>query len=444
MIQQGLHIGLASWINNLREVDEFYCCTAIPESINLSNLENIQNVQDIVNGAEFSKMANFVPKQGELIDRSKKLWREHRRVLSKMEFATEPWNAEDRQQYDVAFSILYNIDRSPSDKRILYDEMKISYDNVKSSGADEVEVQKAWSDWVVQGFKEEVENALLRINRLTNRSSVYQAQNENSSLTEPDGLAFLHQGNTQFAPVYFTPISAVSKETWMEAEVSFNDLDAATSNSPYKSQWKSYRGVRRGKITFKYVVLECLRPWFTQSLYETDDWKLDNNNDIVSAGNGKDGIVPAYVSSAYLCSVESIKVASTINDMYKPTYTKNRLLNSKQKLSSSALRINTKVRSISGVKSKGNSNSILSSKLRPKITLGTGQLAIKYKPLNRGGKLRILTTIDLNKRHLLALQLLDNPNVTINTNTTSNLNYIVGFGCSKIPASPNPNQDYEW
>ena len=459
-------MGIAAWIKELRTVDHFLSCPAVPRAIDLVDLENIQNKQDVNKVADFSNMANFVPVLGEVVDQSKILWREHRDILSDMKFASEPWNQAERLEYSVAMDILYTLDpsghRSPSSKRIMYNEMKVSYEDIKTSGASEMEIRQAWSDWIALGYKLEIENALQTINKLTSRTSVVQVQEESDSLAEPDGMALYHQVNGQFAPVYFTPISAVARETWMEAEVSFGDLSIATSNSPYKEQWNVYGSTKSGRVSFEYVVLDCIRPWFTQSLYASDDWKLGKDNERVSTGNGKNGAIPAYVNSVYLASIKNVAIVPTTRP---PTNNGDRVrgrgrsfpvghtrvLSTIVQSSRNALGVHrTKVLGTPITSVLKNPSSFRSARQTPTVQtriLATPSLSDRFTIMNRGGQLRRLTASDLDARYHLAQQILRQPNQprsNVSADSTPAPAYIVGFGCKKIPYAPNPNPNYNW
>ena len=85
-----------------------------------------------------------------------------------------------------------------------------------------------------------------------------------------------------------------------------DDLDSAVGNSPTSGKWKAYLANRAGEVLFDYIVINCLRPWYTPTLYQADDWKLSTEDTLVSKGNGTEGLLPAYVDAVYLVSVKNV------------------------------------------------------------------------------------------------------------------------------------------
>jgi len=466
MLQTGLHMGIAAWINDMRKFDHFLNCPAIPQALELVDLESIQSMQDIGKVAEFSQMTNYIPRQNQPIDNTKKLWRKHREILQNMNFASEPWDTNERAEYDTAYNTLYDKDSTGfpdlSEKHKWYNDMRSAYEDVRYSEANATEIDQAFSNWAALGFKVEIEDAFETVSRLTLRSSINQAQTEGSSLEEPDGYALNHYGSTYYAPVHFSPLSAVAKETWMEAELSFDDLEKSVIKSSYNNQWKGFRANRSGKVKFSYVMLECSRPWFSDSIYASDDWKLDDPS-LVSSGNGSDGLVPAYVNIVYLVSVKELKI--TAKPKPKPrSKPRNRIgrtlaasVATRQKLEAPkprVLGVKTKMiakkgfgtsKSLNPDTRKSTSKAVLLAKAKSRLMLTTLP-AVTYSVLQNGGILRKISRADIDNRIRVTNLRINNqrPNESENQNTESYPTYVVGFGCKKLPLSPVPNSNYEW
>ena len=166
--------------------------------------------------------------------------------------------------------------------------MENAYQDLQDGGGSPAEVAQAMANWMVLGFKQAVEDALEVITRLSSRSSRNLAQNERASL-EPVRLPV--RGELSFAPTYFAPISALARETWMEAKVPFEDLDHMVGNDPTSGKWKAYLANRVGEVVFNFIVLRCLRPWYTPALYRADDWRFSGRETLVSKGNGREGLL---------------------------------------------------------------------------------------------------------------------------------------------------------
>ena len=455
MMQDGLHVGLAAWINEQRNSGSFPVYPASPIATELVDLESIKNVTDLTKAAEFARLVNFVPRQGQVADAfssSTVLWEIHRDILGRMDFATEPWTIAEKAQYQAARDILYTTDAAgrlaPSDKLSLYAEMKNAYEDLEQSGGSEAELNQALADWMVRGHKQIIEDALETIVRLSRRSSRNQAENE-KALLEPARLPIRGDGLT-FGPTYFAPISAIARETWMEAKVSFNDLDGAVGNSPASGKWKAYLANRAGEVVFDYVVISCLRPWYTPTLYQADDWKLNIENTLVSKGNGTEGLLPAYVDAVYLVSVKNVTIKPIPQ---QPISTRPNLggilatglvvaqpfqLHSQPKTLGAA----GPRKGVVATKAINRSSEPMSSRLTDSVLTST-PTERRFSAL-RSGAVRRLTAIDLTQRYIVAQAFLagelwsnlpkpDEPKI-----------YVAGFGCVKVPLAPNPNVNYTW
>ncbi len=443
----GLHYGLAAWINGLRPTDDFVNCPTLPTAIDLVDLESIQNMDDLAKAADFARLTNFIPRQSGPIDTATNLWQTHYEVLKDMEFATRPWDGEDRAAYNAAFDLLYLTDelgfRTRSEQLVLYDEYKRALQDAETSGGTPSELHQAVTDWIALGHKLEIEAAMATMNRLTLRSSLTLAENEKNSLEAPDGIAFRHQSDRHFAPVYFSPISAVAKETWMEANVKLSDMDVAAGKTHYAGPWRGYRSKKEATVTFKYTVLDCSRSWFSTELYQADDWKLDEDHGLAAAGDGKNGKLPAYVHSVYLASVENVKVEKIRLRNPKPTG-KIRLVEQRVAYA--------KLNSLQGHK-------LRSAKIRRGAARYTSKAIVASKPvlqvartaefakLSVGGHLQQLTAVARQNRFTITAQLLRGrglPVVQPTGRTTNHPTYVVGYGCRRLPKAPDPNPHYEW
>lgn len=464
-MQKGLHIGLAAWINEQEKNDHFFVCPSTPQPINLVNLEGIQDVHDLAQAAEFARLTNFIPRQGraaDIYDASSILWRTHRNVLARMDFASEPWTSTEQAAYEAAKKILYIIeaDQLPklSNKYILYLEMKNIYQDLVSSEGSPEDIQLALSNWMVIGHKQEVENALETISRLSHRSSILNAENTKFALSEdPPGHGLRLFGDLPFAPVYFAPISAINRATWMEAKISFDDIDQIMKSNPLKNQWRAFRTNRSGEIRFDYIALKCIRPWFDPLIYQADDWRYDDEGVSVSKGNGVDGLLPAYVSTIYLAGLKELNTNSEPKREYTPPNTSvisnqinianiNNAFRAKnigdQFVPSSGVVNRSANKTLSLNRSSVNRFRLISNQVsRPQIQLNE----LRYNKLN-AGYIRQLTTRDSNLRISIAQAILgqrtntpQQDNEPINTSV-----FVAGFGCEKIPFAPNPNPTYTW
>ena len=410
-----------------------------------------------------------------------------------MDHATEPWTRTDRATYQAAREVLFTADASgrlaPSMKRVRYDEYRLAYQDLQRSyqemqiaGASSKEelqdmaadVQRALADWMVAGYKNEVEDALQVINTLGARSSLTQSQNEAALLDEEaHGPGLQAFNDLLFASTYFAPISAIARETWMQAKVSFVDLDMAVGNSPPNNQWKAYLANRMGEVTFDYVVLHCIRPWFTPALYQRDDWRLQPEGTIASRGNGSEGLIPAYVESVCLAAVKNVTNAPTppirplpdriaidrADERLQPVVVRKPLAvtGASWQGASKAMDVRTAV-SLRGV-SESDPHTMMRAR-EPSVTRlpplqieGLPQrprLEGGWEPsvtvATRSGNVRKLSRVDLDLRHAV-LEAYQEGRVWTSATQPEPAPpqiFVVGFGCEKIPLAPNPNVNYRW
>lgn len=446
MMQDGLHIGLAAWINQLRNTGSFAAYPALPIETALVDLATIQSVQDLARAAEFARLVNFVPRQGQVaapFGDAGLLWRVHRDLLGQMDFATAPWTATELAEYRAARDILYTTDAAglpgPSPRHLLYVELRNAYQDLVNSGGQPEEIAQALADWLVLGHKQAIEDAFEVIARLSRRSSRTRAQAEHLALNEdPPGVGLRQHDDLPFAPTYFAPLSAIARHTWMEARVSFADLEQAVgTTAPESGWWRAFRANRAGEVHFDYAALTCIRPWFSPALYGADDWKFANGA-AASAGNGTDGPLPAYVDTVYLASVRNVTIApKPSRPQIDPHVLPRAVILDPHPAVLAKLPRPTKA--------------IVSPALQTATLPAPRLLATAVVPAHftasRLGNLERVSKFKRDQRLLVAQASLNQiawipPDTPATPPPTAT--YVVGFGCEKLPFAPNPNPHYQW
>jgi hypothetical protein len=454
-MQDGLHIGVAAWIHSQRNIGSFPVYPAMPMETRLTDLESVQNLGDLAKAAEFARLVSFVPRKGQIasaFSESEILWRVHRDILARMDHAATPWTNAEQKLYEAARAVLYTDDFGLTPKYLLYREYGEAYQAVSRGGGSPSDIAQALSDWVILGSKHEVENALEDIVRLTSRSSRDSAQNEALSLNlYPPGVGLRYYGEMEFAPTYFAPISALASETWLEATVSFSDLTLTVGDGPHRGKWNAFVGNRHGTVSFRYVVVSCIRPWWTPALYRADDWRLTGSNAVVSQGNGSVGLLPAYVNAVYLVSINHMTIQSApaapkpVPILPRPLPLDLIRLEAERKppgigtLLASGPRLGVATRAMpSAVPTVVASTTALAvnrvAGTTPTATLDTLKV----------GKLRTLTRADLSLRYEFVRRYLAQPERRFTPTGPSAQVYVAGFGCEEIPLAPNPNVNYQW
>ncbi len=256
-----------------------------------------------------------------------------------------------------------------------------------------------------------------------------------------------------FAATYFAPLSALSRQTWMAAKVSFHDLDRAVGQGPIRGAWKTYLGSRTGEVSFDYAVVHCLRPWYTPALYQADDWKITPDGSIVSKGNGTDGELVAWVDAVYLVSVTDITIRPMPRPKPEPRLPTRVLVN--PRLASSAeIRLERPVVRSKSIDVAGpRLGVVIGTKAPPSgptsarvagTVLSSDAANARFTALSSGA-VRRLTAIDMSQRYAVALSYLRKRRPTeVSLPPEDTSIYVTGFGCTKIPFAPNPNPNYDW
>jgi hypothetical protein len=445
-VQEGLHIGVAAWVNAQRGSDAFATWPAMPLPTELTVLETVQTMADLARAAEFARMVNFTPRKGlyaEPFTGKSPLWETHRRLLGRMLFAIRPWTAEEDAQFSAARAKLYvegaNGFPTMTPAFKLYDELRIAYDALVAAGAGSAELAAAHAAWTLSGHKVEIEAALATVNRLARRSSVVEAEAERLAL-EPDRLLSTVDGS--YAATTFSPLSAVREDAWLRAEATFDELDQAVGDAEPRGKWTAWRAARTGSLRFAYTVLDLHRPWFTQTLYEADDWRFGDQS-VAAKGDGVGGEIPAYVRSVYVARVEDVRndpIPQSETGATPPWQTLGPEL------------------SVSYVAREG--VAMMAGRRAPLMEPATVSPVVRRGPVlatrapgwaareARFGRLERITLADVTDRISLANDVLAgepsaSPDIADGEPARSPP-YVVGFGCAALPVSPLPNPSYLW
>jgi hypothetical protein len=448
-MHDGLHVGLAAWVGEQRVEDDFVVWPALPLPAELDGIEKVATMADLARSAEFAQLVNFVPRNGTYatpFDAAERLWVVHRELLQQMAFAVRTWTASENAEWNAAVGRLYETG-GPEGPRMTreyrrYEECRVAYSDLQASGAKPEELTQAFAEWVVNG-KLEIELALATVNRLARRSTAPQAA-EQQTLLDPAFLASTSDGT--YAATEFAPLSATRPETWLATKVTFDNLERAIGSRGPREKWSAWRSTRSGTVGFRFVALDLRRSWFSHGIYEADDWRL--SGEPVSSGDGIHGQLPAYVSSVYLVIVDEVRVdpRPKIDPHSPPIFVPPHLPSQRRfggqpaeprLLAAPAL---TAARSfitsphprqgvvLAGTSVPPDSRAILTSPVyRPNLLVAANQ------------PVRVVLAERLALAEMIATQggstVAPRPAVAA---------FVVGFGCTTLPASPNPNPSYQW
>jgi hypothetical protein len=458
-MHDGLHIGLAAWIDAQQAPGGFPAWPASPTAFKVANLETVQTMADLIGAAEFAHMVNFRPRKGQyagVFADPQVLWGTHRDLLGRMVFAVRAWSTAENDEWEAARGVLY--EAGPGGFPVMtaafrfYDELRLAYEELVAGGAGPADLAAAQAAWLTMGDKTRIEAALATMLRLARRSSLSQAENERVGL-EPELLAATPDGS--YAPTAFSPVSAVREDTWLTAEATFAELDQAVGTAEPRAKWTAWRAARVGSVRFRYAVLQVRRAWFTAALYEADDWRFAEPGE-VSSGDGVHGELPAYVQRVYVVRVEALKVQSAVPPRGEPELA--------VPLRSRPLRTALEPRALARDPGADVATQrpaardpagpgdmvVLDPVVRPVALATTREPALMARAAVFGRVQRVALP-EFAQRLSIAHAVLEGgarpepgePRPP-DPPAADPEPYVVGFGCSKVPTAPIPNPDYQW
>lgn len=374
-----------------------------------------------------------------------------------MELASTARSTEDQATYVAAQAKLF-IEHDgrmlPTPEYELYLEYRRLYHDLRDTEASATDLSLAMTDWSTLGHKATIESALAQILRIESKPTTsHRIMDERDALqVRLDSMA-----DPVFAETFYAPASAASPEDWLEARVTFEDLERSIATTGPWQEWRNWRAGRSGSVTFRYATLDIFRPWFTSALYSGDDWRMGDAS-VVSTGDGITGQLPAFADSVMIARVDRIDYGTTgkpptphtptsRTTIFRRTVTPTTTPARKGLSISQAPRRGVVALPVAGRTWLSNTLSPTTGFARPGLTTGTTLPAIQ----------RPLRTISLQSRMQLATSLIDNRKLNIEDRLTRLIKpqrsqqadadetiYVVGFGCTKIPAAPSPNPNHSW
>ena len=406
--------------------------------------------EDEFRQAELVRIANLVPKKGKIAEPfgpGAPLWEQMLDVLDRMVFARRALTDPEAATLESARKVLY-LDGGTgglSPRFRAYLEMRSVVQTLQESGAA-VEVQQAaLTDWLTLGFKNEIEQALADVIRLAARSSVVEAMSCRAQL---DDSRLLSAGDITYAPTSFYPMSAASSQTWAIAEVPLDELSSCAART-FPSSSVTFGSASLARCRFAFSMIETVRPWPFAQLLSRDDWKLFTGEN-ASLGDGVHGTIPAYVQTLYAASVIGLSATPTPSPRIPADQLQLALPRGGTPLRITALPRIAKRSDVSlggDIADGVRAGQIAVRDPSPLASLGTVQrprdmaLVRRFQiPLNRSEWLARLDNLQSGRPVLHG----DEPGGgTAPIDLASGAN-IVGFGCVVVPASPQPNEQYQW
>lgn len=286
--------------------------------------QNLQNLQ------EFSTLVNLIPSNETWVPgESKFLWETYAQILKEANFATSTRTPQEEIEYQKALSFL----RTANQEGIWEDSVPVkTYKQYKDAylvaqqaylaakmtaecltNPDE---QKKWRDvdeihhrenldtlqaqWVIAGYKNEVENAQNTVMNLGARSPIQTWNNwQNHFNTDIDSQTAATNNFTYF-PSFFAPSNALQEGAWKPFKLSEEEITSIINEVPLeqRSQFSSDGKTKIKSISFEFSSATIIRPWFTSDIFRARFWRFPDTNKFVSDGcNPPTGSCPAYVAA---------------------------------------------------------------------------------------------------------------------------------------------------
>ncbi|ONH61767.1 hypothetical protein CcI49_06310 [Frankia sp. CcI49] len=412
-------------------------------------------------------MANLVPRKGKIAEPfgpSAPLWERVLGVIDRMVFAARALTDAEAAALDAAQKVLYVDDgangRRPSSRFTYYLEMRSVVQDLQNSGAAVEVLQAALTDWIVLGFKSEVEQAIADVSRLSSRSSVVDAMSCRAQLDE---TMLLSAGDLSYAPTSFYPLSAADSATWTIVEVAFAELSECAAQT-FPAAPVTFGSASAGKLRFAYAAIETLRPWPVMQLLSRDDWRLPDE-EMVSGGDGVNGDIPAYVQTMYAASIVGFNATPRPRPRWPPGTSKLSFRDSRSRLSwFDPVASNGAGRTAVARPTVRPADAPLGAGNGGGVVVGRASLPAVAQVLPFSGAVLRTRDPELVQRFRvpldrsewlarLAIARAERPATgdegrpaqeappAIDIAGGAN---IVGFGCIAVPSSPHPNEQYEW
>jgi len=296
--------------------------------------------------------------QSDMIPKVSRIWQEkfgefsklsnvYEHVLKRMIPLEETLTSEQLQEHEEAKLVLN------SEKKQIYDDYKnrfqeqqdellevkleiISSDDPNKIGLLnqkkeilEERLNEFEYDWIAQGHKNEIKNALATFTRLDaiKNSSVQREWNE----AKDDFLKFTEDtifSGITYKPTYYRPVNfndknggqsgwkrvTITKDEIDElatlAEQSFftGDQDVSDDNMDYDIK----------KISVEIIDLNIDRPWFKPDLLMQRNWRFPDGETMLSTDNkGQEELLPAYIMSLLMARNVDVELAQTQKNQKK-------------------------------------------------------------------------------------------------------------------------------
>jgi hypothetical protein len=327
---------LKSVFNQLNAESGRYFLTFSPITTSFNNQDfnfldntatNHQISDKYENQMAFAHLANAIVKNQKIYELNAEsfLQENYKKIFDQAKLIEGSLSENDKQKYRNAKAVLYQEDgETKSIKFENYSKFKAKYesltkdllllnDNLMSNPNDteslskkaELEFlqNKAFNDWIVDGDKDGIENAIKIVSNISERSVFVSQWNQEYLKLRADLSKVSTIGsNIEFLPVTCLPndiykyeYAGWKKVVLEENEISNLELSAKSSLSESLYNVYNSTNVAYSKIEFEYIFVTLLRNWFKPNLINSRFWNLTDSQVVSDENDINKGLLPAYI-----------------------------------------------------------------------------------------------------------------------------------------------------
>lgn len=303
--------------------------------------QNLQNLQT------FSSLVNLLP-NGEawLPTESHYLWDVYDEVLKQADLASSTRTPAEEAEYQKAFCYLYvahedgtredtdfvKIYKQHKDAFLLAQQNYLAAKGTAEYSTDSAEKQQ-WQEvdeptlraelescetlWVIQGYKNEVEEAQATIFILGARSPLQtwmewkgRFNRDLDTLTSAIDLSSVFGSS-------FSPSNALDEGAWKPFKLTGAEVKALVAEAPAELRARLAIGSGDSPIAslaFEFSSATIVRPWFESDVFKARCWRFSDSSQMLSDGSTPpSGLCPSYVTAIVFARNLLVETKSTLS-----------------------------------------------------------------------------------------------------------------------------------
>lgn len=326
---------LKSVFNQLNTVSGRYFLTFSPITTSFNNqdfnfLDTTTPVQYLSDAYEnqmaFAHLANAVIRRQDIYELNPDsfLPENYKKIFDHAKLIESSLSDADKQKYRDAKSVLYQDDGLKTVDYEKYSNCKTKYESLvqniqdlndkimanpedKDSVSEKQELETlqniAFNDWLIDGEKDKIENALKIVSGISERSAfVSQWNQEYLKLQSEISKVTTVGSNIDFLPVSCLPndlykyeYSGWKKIVMEEQEIA--DLENSAKTSLTDDFYNTYdsSGLSYSKVEFEYIFVTVLRNWFKPNLINSQFWNFSDQQVVSDESDLNKGLLPSYI-----------------------------------------------------------------------------------------------------------------------------------------------------